>query len=512
MATRQKPSRAMIASARIIACAALLLTIAGCRPLPPETPRPPAPAPALASAIDAIISSPPLDRAQWGILIADAATGQPIYSLNPELLFVPASNAKLATAAAALEELGPEYRYLTRVYAIPGPADSIAAAILVRASGDPSMSERFQAGPYAVMDSLADSLAAAGIRRISGSIVIDVSRFTGESVLPSWEVGDLSQYYAPPTGAFGVEEATVRVAVRPAAAPGQPAIVQTMPEPDLVEIDNGVRTSPEGTPLQLTFEVDPRGTLIVSGSVPAGADTTIVRTMAAPDASDHAARAMLAALRRRGIDAAGVVVVGDSAEARAMAAAGAADGPMPVATWSSPPLASIVHEMLKDSPNWIAEQVTRTLGAERGDAGSWAAGLEVQRRFLIDVVGIDSTAFVLRDGSGLSTKNLLTPAAAVALLEHARAAPWGGVFFAGLPVAGTDGTLETRLEGVRGQVSAKTGSLTHVNTLSGYARTRSGRDVVFSIFTNASGQPAALVREAMDRVVELVVTGAAGYW
>ena len=500
---RSEPARAG-ARSPMLAVVATVAILSACMPARPATPRPPM----LASAIDAIIDSPPFHRAQWGILFVDASTGRLLYARDPERLFVPASNAKLATAATALQELGPEFRYRTRIYATAGPEDSVAAGLLVRASGDPSMSERFQAGSYAVMDSLADSLVVAGIRRITGAVVVDASYFVGEAIRPSWEVGDIGQPYAPPTGAFGVEEATVQVAVRPGGTPGESGLVDTAPVPGLVDIDNRVRTGPIGSPIELTFERGPVGSeLIVSGSVPAGGDSVVVRTVAVPDPNEHAARALLAALRSRGITAAHAVVLPDSAEAWALAGSSAGSQPVLVATWTSPALGEILRALLKESQNWIAEQVTKTVGAEVGGEGSWEAGLEAQRRFLIDVVDIDSAAFVLRDGSGLSTKNLLAPAAAVALLDHARRAPWDDAFLAGLPIAGTDGTLETRLAPLRGRVYAKTGTLTHVNALSGYGWTLTGREALFSIVTNASGRPAAEMRDAMDRVVELVLTG-----
>lgn len=500
-----RPLRARAVLAVLVALGAGL---AACRPLPPASPRPlPFPG-SLAAAIDAVVDAPPLHRAQWGIHVVDAATGDVVYARDPERLFIPASNAKLVTAAAALARLGPEYRYRTPLYVARGPADSVAAALLVRGAGDPSMSERFFPGSYAVLDSLADSLAAAGVRHIAGPIVIDGSRFDAERVRASWEVGDLVEPYAPPAGPFGVEDATVRIAVWPGRTPGDPARVETLPLPGLVEIENRVLTGPEGGPASIAFAHRADGTtLVVGGTVPPG-EGAVVRTVAVPDAADHAARALRAALERRGIAASGeVLVLRDSAAVWALAGAGAAGPVVPVAAWHSPPLGEIVREMNKESHNWIAEQLARTLGAELAGVGSWSAGLEAARRFLIDDVAVDSTAFLLRDGSGLSVQNLLTPATVTALLAHVRRASWGEAFLASLPISGTDGTLEARLGGVAGRVRAKTGTLTNVNSLSGFAWTAGGRELVFSILTNASGRPGAEVREAIDRIVELLVLG-----
>jgi serine-type D-Ala-D-Ala carboxypeptidase/endopeptidase (penicillin-binding protein 4) len=179
--------------------------------------------------------------------------------------------------------------------------------------------------------------------------------------------------------------------------------------------------------------------------------------------------------------------------------------PLRLATWTSPPLADIVPAFLLPSQNWIAEQLLKTMGAELEGEGSWAAGIEVHARFLAEGVGLDTTSFFLRDGSGLSHQNLLAPIAVIRLLEHARGSPWYAPFLAGMPRPGQEeGTLERRLLGLEHQVAAKTGTITHVNGLSGYVRTARGRELTFSILTNATGAPAAAVREAMDRIVREV--------
>src|SRR5690606_25647417 len=223
-------------------------------------------------------------------------------------------------------------------------------------------------------------------------------------------------------------------------------------------------------------------------------------------------------------------VVYDPAEAAALrTGSGAADGVLdsaaaatgtgeqgapplvPIASWTSAPLSEIVAAILKPSQNWIAEMLLKTLGAERGEGGSWPAGLEVERRYLFDVVGIDSTAVVLRDASGLSAQNLLTPRAIVQLLEHARRMPWGPVYRAALAVPGEkDGTLERRLVALEGRLFAKTGTIAHVNSLSGYLTTASGGELVFSILSNASGRPAAEVRRAIDANVNAAADQAGG--
>ncbi|MGH7460386.1 MAG: D-alanyl-D-alanine carboxypeptidase, partial [Longimicrobiales bacterium] len=138
---------------------------------------------------------------------------------------------------------------------------------------------------------------------------------------------------------------------------------------------------------------------------------------------------------------------------------------------------------------------------QRG-VGSWSAGLTAERRFLIDVITLDSTSFFLRDASGLSAQNLLSPQALVRLFEYNRQSPWAAQYRAGLPTPGLRGsTLSNRLEGLEGKVFAKTGTITNVASLSGYIVTRSGRELTFSIMVNASGRSSAQVRRGIDRLV-----------
>lgn len=169
-------------------------------------------------------------------------------------------------------------------------------------------------------------------------------------------------------------------------------------------------------------------------------------------------------------------------------------------------MSDIVTAILQPSQNWIAEQVVRTLGAERGEGGGWRSGIAVQEGFLFRTVGIDASALRMQDGSGMSHQNLVTPWAVVQLLDHARTAPWGPAFRAALTGPGRPGTLSNRLRGLEERVVGKTGTLSNVNALSGYVITDDGRELIFSILSNASGLPGAPVVAAIDRMVEALAS------
>lgn len=490
VSTRHRPCR------KLVGLALPLLLLGGCATAPRAT-GPVTAAGRLGAVVDSIVASSPLDRTHWGIEIYDPAARRVLYSHNADRHFVPASNTKLVVTAAALGVLGADYRYLTELYTL-GPGTGADGALLLVARGDPTLSRRFHPEGPTPLEMLADSVAAAGIGRLPGGVVIDASYFEDRPVHPAWEIDDLTWGYGAPTDAFAVEEATVRVVVEPGAAPGEPARVTPMASPHAVTVraaavtdTAGARRGARARRLYLSDVIE------IAGTVPLGAapDTLL---LAAPHPALLAVHEFVAALEARGVEVGDEVrVVRDPEEAKALRSA-----PRLVATWHSAPLSEIVAAILKPSQNWIAEQLLKTLGAERGEGGSWREGVEVERRYLIDVVGIDSTAFWLSDGSGLTVQNLLTPHAIVELLDHVRRRPWGTVYLHAQARPGEDGTLERRLTELEGRLFAKTGSVTHVNSLSGYLRAANGRELLFSIMTNASGWPAGDLRRAIDAIVQ----------
>ncbi|MFO7894567.1 MAG: D-alanyl-D-alanine carboxypeptidase/D-alanyl-D-alanine-endopeptidase [Longimicrobiales bacterium] len=449
--------------------------------------------------LDSILHSAPLSRAHWGVAVYDRADGSPVLLHNEGRLFTAASTMKLVTAAAALDLLGAEYRFRTDVVGEWGP-DGVADRLTVEGGGDPSLTDAFFDHPLAPLDSLADSLAAAGLRRVVGPLVIDQTRFDSVAIFPAWETFDLDWYYAAPVAPFAVMAASYEVIVTPDPRYG-PAQVATPHAAGLVGIDAGIRTVSGGDDWDDALRRLPEAdSLVLRGTigVDAGPDTSWI---AQTRPGHTAGRAFQVALERAGIQVDRPVVVRYTPNPEADAGPGAR-----TVSWRSPPLVAIMRVALERSDNWITEQVVKTMAARLVGLGTWSGGRLMVSRFLTRDVGIPEDAYYLRDGSGLSPQGLLTPEAVTALLRYVDEQPWSVAYRDALARPGEpESTLEDRLLQYGDRVLGKTGTLRHVNALSGYLVTRSGRELVFSILSNGSGRPSWEVQAAVDRIVESLI-------
>lgn len=454
------------------------------------------------AAIDAVLDARPFHRAAWGAYVADAG-GRELYTRNPDRLFVPASNLKLVVAAAASVLLPPDYTITTSVYpAGPVRAGVVEGDLVVYGRGDPSFSARCYGGDTAAvgacdslwtrMDDLAEAIARAGVRHVTGNVVGDGSYFESQLVHRAWEAYDLNWWYAAPVSALAFNDNSVNVTWGPGTRHGASPQVTFEPLLDNFTFENRARTGPPGTRTTIDFFRVP-GTmrLWAEGSVPLGrAGKT--EYFALPDPNLYFAQALTAALARRG------VTVGGHADATTDSAAfAAARARPPLVEVQSRPLAELLFPILNTSQNLFAEMLVKLLGRHFGGAGSWGAGLAVEQAFLLDSVGIDSGAVALADGSGLAAHNLITPRALGQLLTYMRAHPRGEAFRRGLPRAGGPGSLADRFaEGpLAGRVLAKTGYISRTNALSGYVERPEGNLVfVFVVNNHSAGYTTTLHR------------------
>jgi serine-type D-Ala-D-Ala carboxypeptidase/endopeptidase (penicillin-binding protein 4) len=457
--------------------------------------------------VDAALAESHASRALWGILVQDRDSGETLYDLNSDHSFTPASNAKIVTSILALSVLDRDYKFRTTLGSNGTLAEDgrLSGDLFLAGRGDPSLSNRVfpysgkadrQGAVESVLAELADAAVAKGLREVDGDIVGDDSYFPYDPYPAGWSIGDIFFEFGAPVSAIAFNDNTVSVTVQPAALAGDPPTVTFAPAAALGTISLELKTGPaeEKPDFDVTREPGPNF-ILLRGTVPAGhSATTLDLGMMHP--AETAALALKQLLEARGVHVTGSVRVHhspppDTSDAGDLPPAADAFAPalgpdsLLLAEHDSPRLLEIVRMMNKISQNLYAELLLRTVGHEKGSIGTSGAGLQVEADFLKSVGVVDGD-IELSDGSGLSRDDLVTPRGIVALLRFASRQPWGEDFLSTLPIAGIDGTLESRMKSTpaSGLIEAKTGSLEHVNSMSGYATTLRGEHLVFAMFGN----------------------------
>ena len=471
-----------------------------------------------AARIAAFLNASPVARTSfWGVRIVSLEHTRVLFERNAGRLFLPASNAKLFTTALALMRLGPDYRFHTTVLADRTPgANGCVESLRLMGGGDPNLSGRaipysrnaLPGDPLAAIDGLAAQVAARGVRCVSADIIGDDTAYVWQPYAEGWSVDDPVWDYGAPVSALSVNDNTLAVSVLPGARLSDPARIVPMPPVEYYEIDNRVRTA-LGARSIMVDRLPGERQLRLWGTLPLH-DPGDTEVLGIDDPALYAACAFRDALARRGIPIRG--------EARAVHlfpsdVADLKNGPAPepepgveLARRDSAPLIEDLRITDKVSQNLHAEMALRAVAKARRHVGSREAGIAEQRLFLSDV-GIDPASYTFADGSGLSRMDLVTPTAVVRLLAYMYRSTQRDAWVSLLPVAGQDGTLHARFTGTpaAGRIFAKTGSLSHVAALSGYARRKDGKVLAFSILVNNYNGPEAVLQAAIDRVCTLMI-------
>ena len=443
-----------------------------------------------AKRVDTLLGAEPASKGEWGLLIADAETGETLYEQNIADYFVPASNMKLFTTALALDKLGTEFRFHTTLEStgVVTPEGELSADLVLVGRGDPNLSNRkfpfnlkeeFDGPPERTLAELADALVAKGIKKMSGDVVADDSYFPRERYPNGWEIDDMVWEYGAAISALVVNDNTATLTLTPGHTAGDAVQAVVAPRTQDFIVDNEVTTSAANVKADLTLTREPGAHLVVvRGTLPEkSAPRKLVLAIEEP--ALHAARLLKALMEQRGVEVSG----GVRARHEAITAEGIT--PTVLAEHVSIPLGDSVKLVNKISQNLHTEVLLRTALRQQGTWNSF----EDVAKFAADFyakVGIAAQDVIQTDGSGLSRHDMVTPRAMLTLLRYAQTRPWFENFFASLPVAGVDGTLEERLKNTpaAGRVHAKTGSVEHVRALSGFADAAGGRRLVFSFMTN----------------------------
>ena len=469
---------------RILAAAAALVALAVSSDVRSEA----QPGGRLDAAVHALATSSTWKGADVSIAILDVATGNMLASYNEHRALNPASNAKLYTAAAALAILHGEHRYETSLSGVI--KGTSVSSVTLRGYGDPSLSAEDLAA-------MATELRLRGVRRVDGDILVDQRFYDDKTTPPAFDQkpSEWAAFRAP-VSALAVNENTVTLDIRPSEA-GQPAHAFFDP-PGFVDVDGSVTTATGSGADTVGLVLSKNGSRLsakLSGEV--GEDAKLVRfTRRVDDPTLLAGYVLRAALEQAQIKVAGEVKTGSG------------KGPV-IAKHLSAPLSTLLYALGKNSDNFYAEMIFKSLAAEKkGRPGhdEDAAGL-VQKT--IAAMDASDAGIVIKNGSGLYDANRVTTSSVVHLLRSVWRTPAiAPEYVAQLSIGGVDGTLHGRFrsEHERRAVRAKTGTLDDAIALSGYVMGPPGKaPIAFSILFNKISGHVAHARGDADRVVRAIV-------
>lgn len=441
--------------------------------------------------IDTVLSDSIFIPSRASVKVVSLETGETLYARDPKLLFRPASNMKLLTSAACINGLGRDFLFKTSVYADSVSPDGVLLGdIYLKGFGDPHLKTSH-------LDSLARILKSSGLNIATGDVVGDVTYFDDLYWGSGWMWDDepySDEMFITP---LSVNSNCVKVKVEPGIVAGDSAIVSIEPQTEYVMLMNFARTVTDTViqPLKVTRLFKQRSNIIiVEGQILTGSSLREeLLSVWRPEL--YATQLFKEALNRAGIPVRGRARVGTiSAFANEV-------------THHERRFDSIVVNLNKISDNLAAENALKTLAAvKRGIPGNALNGIYLVNEFL-STLGIDTTGYLMVDGSGVSHYNLLTTEMLVQLLVGMYNRPdLFPLFYESLPIAGVDGTLRGRMKAMaaEGNVRAKTGTISGVSSLSGYVKTRENEALAFSIMMQNFIKPNRLYREAQDLIANLL--------
>jgi D-alanyl-D-alanine carboxypeptidase/D-alanyl-D-alanine-endopeptidase (penicillin-binding protein 4) len=438
--------------------------------------------------IDAILADSAFQSTVPSVRVVDPVTGEVLYDRNSHMLIRPASNMKLVTSAAGLHVLGTGYTFKTSVGWDPiGSDGTVRGNLYLRGYGNPDLMT-------ADLDTLAQRVAAAGVRNVLGDIVVDVSYFDSLQWGTGWMWDDDPAPYQAYVSPLSLNKNCVELLIEVDSLTSATRVT-VIPETRYVQVRSEIRVAPDSVQVPLTITrptSEPPNTLVLSGEVlrtakPRREQVTIVW----PEL--YAGTVFQERLAAAGVSAGGRVV------------RGRLPGPATERLWHEWGMDSMVINLNKVSDNLSAEMTLKSIAATIGSPpGSAKAGVWNVNRFLASC-GIDTNNHAMVDGSGLSHYNLLRVDLLTDLLVAMyRRQDLFPLFYTSLPIGGVDGTLRGRMKAslAEGNVHAKTGSIAGVSSLSGYVTDRDGRMLVFGMTMQDFVWSSRHYRLAQDRICD----------
>ena len=426
-------------------------------------------------------------RVNLGMVVIDLSSGETLYRRNADRLYIPASNMKLFSEAATLMALGPDYRFKNQ---LSTDASQLQQGVLqgnlyLHLSGDPSFTRND-------LETLLASLKDWKITTIQGDVYIDSSLASVTAYPPGWLTSDLSYSYGAPIAPLMLDSNRLTVIVNPGSKVGDPAVVEVEDENGGgVVVTNLAKTAANEKGCGVGFNLDQENNLIVRGCVGVG-QWAVQQRMAIKNPLKYAQGMIKSKLAKENIQFNGQVHLGK-----------APAGALLIATEHSRPISQLMADTLKPSDNLYADSLyLHTAAKINGSPLNWNEAQPVVKNFLQQQTGIDLKNSIFTDGSGLSRYNLVTPEQTISLLKFLyQRFPLSYEYIAALPISGRDGTLQKRFKipAQQGFVRAKTGTMTGMNSLSGYMYSTNGHTLAFAMYINRlPGKSAGPGRPLLD--------------
>lgn len=452
--------------------------------------------------LDDYFNDPNFSSATWGVLVKSLKTGEIIYKRNADKLFIPASNMKLFTSAAALLLLGSDYIYETNFYVNGGLEKGVLKGdLIIQGAGDPTISSRFYSGnQIKIFEDWADTLKAKGIWVISGNIFGDDTFFDNVGLGNGWTWDYESSWFEAPSGALSFNDNCVEIKIEPAEV-NFPAKVSVIPYTKYISLVSKVITVDESVESSLSV-LRQRGTNLISVTGNIKKDSKpITEHVSISDPTMFFLTVLREVFERKGIVIQGRIGTIKSSEKNIIP-----NDLTPLYTHRSVPLKIIIKELNKNSNNFYAEQLLKTIGLEIYNYGTVENGVKACKE-IFNTMGINPENMVMADGSGLSRLDLVTPRQIINLLSFMYKSDEFSKFYESLPIGGIDGTLIDRMKktAAENNVHAKAGYNNNVSALSGYLKTISGEPLVFSIIVNNYLAPFTLANYIQDNVCNRLV-------
>jgi D-alanyl-D-alanine carboxypeptidase/D-alanyl-D-alanine-endopeptidase (penicillin-binding protein 4) len=456
----------------------------------------------LAQFVDAMVDQPQFRSAHWGLLVVDPGRGETLYARNADKLFVPASNMKLVTGVTALAQLGADFQWTTTLLARgPVRGGTLEGDLIVRGNGDPTISDHARGDALVPLRALADSLRARGVTRVRGRLVAAPSPFTDAPLGYGWEWDDLDEPYGAGVDALYLNEGFTEIVVHAGARAGDPVRATTRPATTYPSLIVNARTVARSVP---PVDSSARGANLTAGYDSSHAGVRVGGTIAEGDSAVlqlayRDQRAAFVAALREALRSRGIAI--DEARTDSTATLDS------LVASRSPTLREVLPLFEKPSQNQIGEILFKSIALKATGVGRADSAQQVVSRQLL-AWGAAADGFAVRDGSGLSRHDFVSPRTLIRVLDAARRHPDFRAFYDALPIAGVDGTIAKRMRGTaaQGNVHAKTGLVDKARSLSGYVTTADGRLLMFSALCNNYSVPTSAVERVQDALAVRLAT------